>query len=68
MSQGVVVRINRSVFKYILLICRFATDDIDLEEIFRVDNQYQQPRSVVHYMTQYIKQGTEEPIYYSLLY
>lgn len=46
----------------------FAADDIDLEEIWRMDNQHQHPRSVVHYMTQYIKQGTEEPIYFSLLY
>lgn len=48
-------------------LCSFSADDIDLEDILRMD-QLQQPRSVVHYMTQYIKQGVEEPVYYSLFY
>lgn len=52
---------------------------MDLEDIWRLDyddgcdqchrrRHRDEPQSMVHYMTQYIKQGVEEPIYYSLFY
>lgn len=68
----VTLRLNAFIMASSVVCCSFA--EMDLEDIWRLDyddgdeHRGAQPQSMVHYMTQYIKQGVEEPIYYSLFY